>query len=110
MQSTIMNSFRFGNIVLLNFASNVKKRLALVLAHTSDVDIIACRMASQTKFSEWDVELSDWKQEVWNLFSIAGIHKIAILEVTRVEKKIGELSPVDNEATCSVIKNILSQF
>jgi mRNA interferase MazF len=65
IQFMTMSDFNFGDIVLIKFPftdiSGVKKRPALILHNTKDNDIIVCRITSQAKQTEFDIEISDWQ-------------------------------------------------
>ena len=107
----IMSNFNFGDIVLLQFpftdATGSKKRPALILLDTLDGDIIVCRITSQIKTSNFDIELTDWNTEGLKLFSIVRLHKIATLENSLIEKKLGELSSKDKKSVIEKIREIL---
>ena len=91
-----MEKFNFGDIVLLKFPftdrSSFKRRPALVLNDTQDGDIIVCRITSQIYQTNHDILIKDWRESGLKLPSIIRIHKIATLDKSLVEVKIGELS------------------
>ncbi len=88
----------FGDIVLLKFpftdGEKSKKRPALVLADTEDEDVIVCRITSKLYDSDFDFEIKDWQKCGLKLPSVIRLHKIATLEKSLIDQKIGE---IDNE-------------
>lgn len=76
--------FKFGDIVILNFPFTdnytFKKRPALILKGTNDVDIIVCRITSKLYETEYDLKLENWTLYGLKLPSVVRVHKIATLE------------------------------
>lgn len=90
-----MESFQFGDIVLLKFpftdGLSSKKRPALVLLDSKDGDIIVCRITSKLYNSPFDINLKNREKLGLRLPSVIRIHKIASLEKELVDLKIGQL-------------------
>lgn len=88
--------FSFGDIVLLKFpftdGAKQKKRPALVIRDTEDNDIIVCRITSEFYRTKFDFEINHWQECGLKLPSIVRLHKIATLNKTLVERKIGSLN------------------
>jgi mRNA interferase MazF len=88
-----------SEIVLLTFPfSNPlerKRRPALVLFDTGDDDLIVARITSQIIKTEFDVEILEWQKAGLLVPSVARIHKLATLEKSLVERKLGILMPED---------------
>jgi mRNA interferase MazF len=95
----------FGDIVLLKFpftdGKTFKKRPALVIRNTNDGDIIVVRITSQLFNTEFDLFVERWKISGLKLPSVIRLHKIATLENTMVDLKLGE---IDNELADQVKK------
>ena len=96
-----MESFQFGDIVLLKFpftdGFSSKKRPALVLLDSKDGDIIVCRITSKLYNSTFDFNLKNWEKLGLRLPSVIRIHKIASLEKELVDLKIGRLVKIAQE-------------
>ena len=111
IQFMTMSDFGFGDIVLIKFPftdiSGAKKRPALVLHNTDDNDGIVCRITSQSKESEFDIEIKDWQASGLKLSSTIRLHKIVTLEVSLIDKKMGILSTIDMSMLKNRIKEIL---
>lgn len=109
-----MAKFKLGDVVLLNFpytdGVSQKKRPALVVADTQDGDVVLCRITSQQKMTSYDIEIENWKQAGLLLPSIVRLHKIAALEISLVEKKLGQLQKSDLDKIKAVIKDILNKI
>lgn len=90
-----MISSSFGDIVLLKFpfsdGGKSKKRPALVLADTEDEDVIVCRITSKLYDSDFDFEIKDWQKCGLKLPSVIRLHKIATLEKSLIDQKIGKI-------------------
>ena len=109
-----MESYQPGKIVLLSFpfagAQGAKRRPALVLLDTGDADVVVARVTSQVVQSAFDVELSDWKQAGLLLPSFARLHKLATLEKTLVERRIGTLSADDWAKVRATVQQLWSSI
>ncbi len=109
-----MAKLELGDIVLLNFpytdGISHKKRPALVIADTQDGDVVLCRITSQQKTTTYDIEIKNWKHAGLILPSIIRLHKIATLEVSLIERKLGSLHKADFHKLKDVIKNILNKI
>ena len=90
-----MMSSSFGDIVLLKFpfsdGGKSKKRPALVLADTEDEDVIVCRITSKLYDSDFDIDIKDWQKCGLKLPSVIRLHKIATLEKSLIDQKIGKI-------------------
>ena len=88
--------YKFGDIVLLEFpftsGLGSKKRPALVIIDVNDGDVVVARITSRIVNTDFDVIINDWRAAGLLTPSIVRLHKIATLELTLVNRKIGELS------------------
>jgi len=88
-------SYQFGEIVLLRFPfSNTgrsKKRPALVLFDPGDNDVVVCKITSIPYTTTYDVSISNWQEVGLLSLSTIRVHKIATLEKTLIEKRLGIL-------------------
>ena len=88
--------YKFGDIVLLEFpftsGLGSKKRPALVIIDAKDGDVVVARITSRIVNTNFDVIINDWRVAGLLTPSIVRLHKIATLELTLINRKIGELS------------------
>lgn len=88
-----MSDYKFGEIVLVKFpyTNNLtfKKRPALIIKDTDDGDVIVCRITSKSYNTSFDVELKDWVKNGLKLPSIIRVHKIASVEKSMIDIKLG---------------------
>ena len=88
--------YKFGDIVLLEFpfisGLGSKKRPALVIIDANDGDVVVARITSRIVNTDFDVIINDWRAAGLLTPSIVRLHKIATLELSLVNRKIGELS------------------
>ncbi|MCB0521912.1 MAG: type II toxin-antitoxin system PemK/MazF family toxin [Lewinellaceae bacterium] len=92
---------QFGDIVLVAFPfsdnSGYKKRPALVLSDLNDGDVLVARISTQTTESTFDIEHRNWKESGLLALSFARLHKIATLNTSLVDRRLGKLSSSDIE-------------
>lgn len=97
-----MEHYQSGEIVLLRFpftdAKGSKRRPALVLFDAGDADIIAARITSRDRGTDYDCEIRQWQQAGLLLPSTIRLHKVATLEKTPVERRLGRLEEDWNRA------------
>jgi mRNA interferase MazF len=109
-----MSSYKFGEIVLLQFpftgGAGYKKRPALILFDSGDADVIVARVTSQMKTNSYDIEIRDWRAAGLRTASIVRLHKIATLEKTLIDQKIGELQFIDAAEIKKQIAEILKKL
>jgi mRNA interferase MazF len=90
-----MKIYNQSEIVLLLFpfsdSSEGKRRPALVLFDTGDDDLIVARITSQMTQTEFDVEILEWQKAGLLVPSVVRVHKLATLEKSLVERKLGAL-------------------
>jgi len=106
-----MMLFESGELVLLAFpfssGAAIKQRPALVLADTGDLDLLVARVTTQVHDSIYDVPIQDWKQAGLLAPSIVRVHKLATLEKSLVQRKLGRLTPADLSAVRTGLHTIL---
>jgi len=107
-----MANYKLGEIVLVKFpfTSNVgfKKRPALIIKDTNDGDMIVCRITSKLYYSSYDIELKNWSQSGLQLPSVIRVHKIASLEKSMIDRKLGEVDNNIKAQVVSVIQTLLT--
>ena len=89
--------YALGEIVTLidPSASRVMPRPALILADTGDDDTIVARITTHQARDSFDVPVNDLPQASLNRPSVARPHKLATINRSRVNRKIGALSAND---------------
>jgi len=94
-----MASFSAGEVVLLVFpftdGGTAKRRPALVLLDTGDSDVVVVRITSQTGTTAADVALDGWRRAGLLIPSTVRLHKVATLQKSLVERKLGRLDARD---------------
>jgi mRNA interferase MazF len=95
----VNDSYESGEVVLIAFPFSVsttrKRRPALILLDTGDEDLIVARITSQPQSSLFDIELKQWQASGLRLQSWVRVHKLATLEKTLVERRLGKLASTD---------------
>ena len=103
----------FGDIVLLKFpftdGESFKKRPALIINDYNDGDIIVCRITSQIYDTKNDYYLDNWSDAGLKLPSVVRVHKIATLDKSLVEKRMGKLDNISKKSILQKIKNLTTQ-
>jgi len=93
------DSYESGEVVLIAFpfsaTTTKKRRPALILLDTADEDIIVARITSQPQSSQFDIQLKQWQASGLKGQSWVRIHKLATLEKTLVERRLGKLALSD---------------
>ena len=107
-----MANYQLGEIVLVKFpfTNNLgfKKRPALIIKDTNDGDVIVCRITSTLPHSSYDLELKNWRQNGLQFPSVMRLHKIASLEKSMIDKKLGEVDSNVKAQVVSIIQKLLS--
>ena len=109
-----MTNYNPGDVVLIAFpyvtAARKKKRPALVLLDTGDADILAARITTQIHQAPHDVKLTKWQSAGLLAPSVVRLHKLATLEKTLVERKLGKIQPEDRKAVADALRRICSDW
>jgi len=105
-----MERLMFGDIVLLKFpftdGKSFKKRPALIINDYDDGDIIVCRITSQIYDTKNDYYLGNWNDAGLKLPSVVRVHKIATLDKSLVETRMGKLDKISKKSITQIIKNL----
>ena len=109
-----MSNFNTGEVVLMLFPfsglSGARRRPALVLIDTGDEDIVVARITSQTVRDTFDVELMEWREAGLLLPSVVRLHKLATLEKSLVERRLGSLMPGDWAMVSESLRKMWSEL
>ena len=107
-----MAIYKLGDVVLVKFpfTNNLgfKKRPALVIRDTNDGDVVVCRITSKLYNSPYDINLMNWQQSGLQLPSVIRAHKIASLEKTMIDKKLGEVDSNVKALVITAIQTLLT--
>lgn len=109
-----MEQYHPGEVVLLAFpftgTEEIKRRPALVLLDTGDADVVVARITSQEAHPPFDVVVEAWQQAGLLLPSTVRVHKLATLEKSRVERRLGALDPGDWQRVQAAIRQTWISF
>ena len=96
-----------GDILLLRMqyhqTQGSKIRPVLVLLDTGDDDFVGAPVTSQSRSSDCDLALADWKAAGLNVPSLARVHKLTVLPKADVVRKLGSCSAYDHDAMVRVL-------
>jgi len=98
-QSRRAQRYLLGDVVTLldPVASRRLPRPALILADTGDDDIVVARITTHQPRDSFDVSVNDWSQASLDRPSAVRPHKLATIDKSQVNRKIGVLSAADLE-------------
>jgi mRNA interferase MazF len=104
--------YKLGDILLIKFpfTDNVtfKKRPTLIIKDTNDEDVIVCRITSKLYNTPYDIELKEWSQSGLKLPSVIRAHKLASLEKTMIDTKLGELDHNTQSEVITVLNKLFN--
>jgi len=104
--------YKFGTIVLIEYPftdlRGIKQRPAVVLKDTNDSDLVLARITGQTRDSDFDIQIEDWRSAGLLKPSIIRIHKLATLETKLVKRNLGQLSPSDLDKLSDRLRKFFS--
>ena len=105
-----MRNYQIGEIVLLAFPyadlRGVKRRPALVLLDAGNGDVVVARVTSHQVQTGYDVKLIEWKQAGLLLPSVVRLHKLATLQKTMAERRLGVFTTRDSSRVKAKIQQI----
>lgn len=105
-----MTNYRLGEIVLLAFPQTdlrtTSKRPALVLFDAGDRDVMVSRITSQPHSGQTDYNIGSWEKAGLLFASWVRLGKMATLEKTLIERKLGKL----DSYAIKKIKDILKEM
>ena len=106
-------AFKTGEIVLLRFpftdGEGSKKRPALVLLDNLDGDVLLARITSKLYSTPFDLAISNWKSVGLLLPSCIRLHKMATLELTLIERSLGELSILERAGLITIFQLLIKE-
>jgi mRNA interferase MazF len=109
-----MTTFHAGDLVLLHFpqTSGVPgaRRPALVLLDSGDKDVMVARVTRTNHGSAQDVVLQDWKGAGLLAASVVRLHKVATLEKSFVQQKLGSVQANDRSAISHALAQMFGSW
>ena|ERR1700722_20357519 len=109
-----MTTYKPGDILLLQFPQTSGAqgvlRPGLVLLDIGDLDVIVARVTRQMHGTPLDAVLNDWKGAGLLAPSVVRLHKIATLEKSLVQRKLGSLQGQDRIAVAGILVQILGSW
>jgi len=98
---------QFGDVVLIRMqfhqAAGAKVRPAVVLLDTGDDDFVAAPITSQSRHSDHDLALEDWRLAGLNVASYARVHKLTVLAKLEIVRSLGLLSERDGRSLTALL-------
>lgn len=87
-----------------------KRRPVLVVRDFGDNDLLVVPVTSHPARGETDVVLSDWKSAGLKLPSTVRVEKLATIEKSSVERKLGALLPADLTRVRNILEIVCKQI
>jgi mRNA interferase MazF len=107
---TIVDS---GDVVLVAFpftdAKAVKRRPALVLLASGNRDLLLARITGRAERSVWDVPVTAWSAAGLLAPSVIRLDKLATLQRTLIERRLGRLSAADRGHVRTTLRKLLER-
>jgi len=103
-------SFSPGDVlpvpVVFSDGSGHKNRRVVIVFDSGDADLLVGPVTSQAARSSRDVAVANWQRAGLRLPSFVRLEKLATVEKSTVDRKMGNLAPDDWEK----VKTVLKQF
>lgn len=87
-----------------------KRRPVLVIRDFGDNDLLVVPVTSHPARSQTDVVLTDWKSAGLKLPSTVRVEKLATIEKSCIERKLGALLPADLARSRKVLETVCAQI
>jgi mRNA interferase MazF len=107
-----MTTYRKGDVLLVAFPfvdeGQNKRRPAIVVADTGDQDVLLARVTTQKSRDKFDLELADWKSAGLLAASVVRLHKLATINKSLVQRRLGQLSDSDRNQVAPLLDTLCS--
>jgi mRNA interferase MazF len=107
-----MTNYQRGDLLLVDFpfvhAGKAKQRPALVVADTGDNDVVLARVTTQSQGSAFDVAIANWKAAGLLAPSVVRLHKLATIDKSLVQRRLGKLTGNDRTNVAAAITQFCS--
>jgi mRNA interferase MazF len=101
-------NYQAGDLLLILFpqtgAGKPALRPALVILDTGDAAVLVARVTTKGPTTPFDVPITDWHGAGLIAPSLVRLHKLATLEKTLVQRRLGGLQPSDRSQVSLVIR------
>jgi mRNA-degrading endonuclease toxin of MazEF toxin-antitoxin module len=98
---------RFGEVVLIRMqfhqTTGAKVRPAVALLDTGDEDFVAAPITSQSRHSEYDLAIEDWRSAGLNVASFVRVHKLTVLAKADILRSLALVSRRDSDALLALL-------
>ncbi len=108
-----MKQYVVGDVLLVAFpftSGGAKRRPALVLADTGDNDVLVARITSSQVQTQYDTLLQDWQSAGLLSPSVVRADKLATLEKTLIERRLGSLTHDDISSVAVALRTVLTDW
>ena len=109
-----MINYQPGELLLIAFpytaGAQTKSRPAMVVLDAGDADIVVARVTTQSGHDNHDVLLQDWKDAGLLAPSTVRLHKLATLEKTLVQRRLGCVQNEDRVAIGAAMQRIFGTW
>jgi mRNA interferase MazF len=107
-----MTNYQPGDVLLVIFpfvqGGQGKQRPALVIADTGDSDIVMARITTQAQHTPFDIQLADWKAAGLMAPSAARLHKLATINKSLIQRRLGALTNADRSQVAAAFAKLCS--
>lgn len=105
-----MTRYEPGGILLLVFpfsdAGGAKQRPALVILDTGDADMLVARITTQRYRSDFDVDVTRWREAGLLGPSVVRLHKLATVAKSLIRQSLGSLQQSDRQAVGNAFRRV----
>jgi mRNA interferase MazF len=109
-----MTNYQPGDLVLIAFpytaGAQTKCRPAMVVLDTGDSDVLVARVTTQIGQHDHDVLLQDWKDAGLLAPSTVRLDKLATLEKSLIQRRLGCVQTEDRAAISLVIRRVFASW
>ncbi len=105
-----MINYQPGDLVLVAFpfsgGGQAKNRPAMVIVDTGDADVVVARVTTQSAPAKQDLPIKDWRGAGLLAPSTVRLHKLATLEKSLVQRRLGTVQSVDRTMIAAAVHRI----
>jgi mRNA interferase MazF len=109
-----MTNYRPGDLLLIAFpytaGGQTKNRPAMVIIDTGDADVLVARVTTQGGQTDLDIPINDWKAAGLLAPSTLRLHKLATLEKSLVQCRLGCVQSADRAAVSAALSRIYATW
>jgi mRNA interferase MazF len=109
-----MINYRPGDVLIVDFPfvqdAQGKMRPAVVVADTGDNDVVLARVTTQPYHGLFDVQLAEWKSAGLLAPSVLRLHKLATINKSLIQRRLGSLADGDRNRAEIVVKQLVASW